>query len=534
MFGRWLHSRLKAAENALRQGRVDDVCAALHERDLREHPRGEKLLDALVKPLLARARLHRQAGRFREALADLDQLATLDRATPDVQTLRQSVLVEMQADARETAAQRDVIEGAADHLQAGHLETGRLQVNRIDDTQQREHLAEELDQRVERSHQLLEQAAEALQRDDVLAAIRVWHEARKRHGRTRDLDQFAARLAAACRAAVNRWHIAGRVEHLLAARPAVAVLLDADPTLTDCERLITLCDRAVAQLSGTDYAGLRQTLLRLKAAGTSVAWVNTALDALGKIADGHETLMATPLGLFASDAGRTTRAAQTHPVGAASAPDLAATLDAQALDPDALGFHQTLLMLVDGGGSSLILRSDRVRLGRAGSSATLDVPIPADIESHHADIERRGEDYFLTALGPVQVNRRPIRHTLLRDGDRIVLGGSAKLTFHKPSTKSQSAVLRLSHRCRLSQDVSNVILFCDTCLVGPGGTAHVPTHDDGGQAVLFERVGRLCARQTAGAGHLVAPVQGVVAGQTYDFGGLRLTVKPYLTGNAGC
>ena len=95
------------------------------------------------------------------------------------------------------------------------------------------------------------------------------------------------------------------------------------------------------------------------------------------------------------------------------------------------------------------------------------MPIPAELKSHHADVVRDGEDYFLVAHGPVRVNRRVVTRTLLRDGDRVVLGEKAKLVFHKPSVKSGTAVLKLSHRCRLAQDVSAVVLFHDTCLIGP-------------------------------------------------------------------
>jgi hypothetical protein len=101
------------------------------------------------------------------------------------------------------------------------------------------------------------------------------------------------------------------------------------------------------------------------------------------------------------------------------------------------------------------------------------------------------------------------------------------MTFHKPSSKSESAVLRLSHRCRLAQDVGDVVLFRDTCLIGAGKTCHVRTREDDGQVVLFERGGTLCARQTGGDGHLTAPVQAVRGGQTIEFGVLRVTVKPY-------
>ncbi|MCK4343630.1 MAG: FHA domain-containing protein [Phycisphaerae bacterium] len=535
MFTRWFNVRLKAAEKALRQGRLDDALAVVREPDLRECSRGQKLLDALVKPLMARARLHRQAGRYQDALADLDQLDVLSRGGPDVQTLRQRIGEEIRAGAQRAAEEQQEYDRATDDLRAGRLETGRLNVQRLDDTRRREELTEELDVRVQRGGQLLQQATEALERDDTLAAARFWQDACRHHGRTQDTDRFAARLAGACRRTLERWHEEGRIEGLLAARQAISGVISYDPTLADCERLIGLCTRATSQLAAANYTGLRQTLLRLKAVRSDVAWVNTTLDALARIAEGQEALMASPLGLYASDAGNAVRQARgdTFDAGQQAGRDMADTvtrpriLELPPADPNALRLDRPLLMLVDGGGSSLLIGRGQVRIGRAGTTADIDVPIPAEIESHHADITRRGEDYFLTAYGPAQVNQRPVEHTLLRDGDRIVLGTSAKMTFHKPSAKSESAVLRLSHRCRLPQDVSNVVLFRDTCLIGSGKTCHVRTHEDNGQIVLFERGGGLYARQTGGNGHLTAPVRAVIGGETLEFGNLRVTVKPY-------
>jgi len=183
------------------------------------------------------------------------------------------------------------------------------------------------------------------------------------------------------------------------------------------------------------------------------------------------------------------------------------------------------LMLVDGAGSFLLLPRDCVRIGRAGRDVQVDVPIPADIQAHHADITRDGEDYFLTAHGPVQVNQREVRRTLLRDGDRIVLGPKAKMVFHKPSVKSDSAVLKLSHRCRLAQDVGEVVLFRQTCLIGPQSSCHIRTADGQTQVVLFERGGRLYGREAASAGGKLGDPRELAADATYDFGEVRITLK---------
>lgn len=525
MFARWHNVRIKAAEKALRQGRLDDALEAVRQPDVRDTPRGQQLADALVEPLIARARVHRQAGRYRDALGDLDQLAALGRETPEVQTLRQRIRAERDAAGQQQAEERRDAERAADQLRAGRLDTARVQLDRVDDPHKRKELAEELDVRVQRGAALLDQAREALHRNDVLTAIRLWQDTTRRHGRTADTDRFAAQAADACRTALENWHRAGEVARLLAARPAADALAAHDPTLADCQRLTELVDRAVAQLTANNYASLRQTLLRLKAVHADVAWVNGALDALARIAECQEMLLASPLGLYASDAG-TGREKTSRPPALDQTFTSVSFVDNPPAGGPGVSLAQALLMLVDGGGSSLVLRRDLVRIGRAGTRTEIDVPIPADIDSHHADIIRRGDEYLLTAYGPVRVNHQPVDQALLRDNDRIALG-DVRLTFHKPTSKSASAVLRLSHRCRLAQDVSAIVLFRDTCLIGPGATCHVRTREDDGQVVLFERDGELYARQTAGSGYLSAPVQPVVKGETLDLGNLRVTLKPF-------
>ncbi len=524
MFARWLFVRLNAAEKALRQGRIDDAYAAVTQPDLRQHPRAERLLDELVRPLVARARLHRQAGRFADALADLDRIAAVGRAGPEVQALQQQILEETRQRANQAAEHQEACERVAEDVRAGRLESGRLDLQRIEDPQRRAELAEELDARVERAGQLLRQAGEALEHADVLAAARFWQEACQRHGRTRAADELAVRLAAACRAAVERWVDQGRIDCLAAARSALESLRPTVPTLVEAERLAELCRRAVEQFSADDYPGLRETLLRLKAARSGAEWVPAALSAVAKVAEGREALLASPLGVFAS------LTAAAGPRDAADRVPLEPpTVREVACEPDTIRLERPLLVLVDGGGSGLLVRRDLVRVGRGGGATAVDVPIPGDVQSHHADIIRRGEDYFLTAYGPVEVNGRHVEHTLLRDGDRIVLGASAKMVFCKPSVKSESAVLRLSHRSRLAQDVSDVVLFRETCLIGPGPSCHLRTHEGHGQAVLFERGGGLHARQTAGPHWPSARLQAIVAGQPLELGDVRVTVKPYET-----
>ena len=73
MFGRLFNSRLKAAENALKEGRLEEAYRLAIQPDLREHRRGAAVLAGLTEKFIERARNFYREDRFREALMDLDR-----------------------------------------------------------------------------------------------------------------------------------------------------------------------------------------------------------------------------------------------------------------------------------------------------------------------------------------------------------------------------------------------------------------------------------------------------------------------------
>ncbi len=528
MFARWNFAKLRAAERALADGRLDEAFERLVAADLHTEKRAARVVDGLARGLLARARLEAQAGRYREALADLDRLATIDRVDEDARTLRDRTERELGHRAKRHAAEAEAYDEAAADLDAGRLESGRLAVDRIEDSGRREQLREQLDIRVQRQAQLLRQAEEALARGDVLAGCRFWAEAVSRQGRTSESDALTGRLAGALQDRITQWLREGRLDRVRLALHETAALSELAPTLREFETVTDLLDRAAGQLTASDFAALRTTLTRLGASIGPADWLKAADAALERILDGRSALFASPLGTLQSQPGtppQAVRPGMAETQASARPAPLPTNIARAGVDP--------LLMLIDGTGSSLLIAGDVVKIGRAGGLHGIDVPIPADIHSHHADIMRIGEDYFLDAHGPVEVNRQPQRRVLLRHGDRIELGSGAKLTFHKPSAKSDTAVLLLSSRARLPMDVSQVILFRETCLLGPQASCHVRTREGDTRLVLFERDGGLHVRRAARDGRPSGPAEAVPLNETRDYGDLRMTVKDYAPGQAG-
>jgi tetratricopeptide (TPR) repeat protein len=531
MFSRWTFARLKAAENALNDGRMDDAYERLSAPELRDVRGARSLLSELGKALVARARLHARAGRYAESLADLDKLQAIQPLDADAQALRGRAEQALHDRAGHRAEQNDALNRAARDIKAGRLESGRLAVDRLEDDARRDRLREELNIRMQRSEQLLEQARTSLAQGDVLTACRFWDEACSRHGRSRQSDALAAELVPACRALMDNAFRAGRLDQLRGALEGTTALRALASFLAEYERLSDLARQAAGKLACADYTGLRETLLRLRAARSDAKWLEASLKSVDELVRARSQLLSSPLGLLGTSLhktagfGKAEQVADRHNGGRPEE----TVCRGQGV---ALG-DRPLLVLVDGTGSALLIGRDVVRLGRVGGLRGIDVPIPADIQSHHADIIRDGEDYFLVARGPARVNRRTVSRTLLRHGDRIVLGSNGKMVFHKPSAKSDTAVLELSSRCRLPQDVSMVVLFKGTCLLGPQTSCHVRTREGDTRLVLFERHGELFVRRAARDGRPTGPAEALPPGATHEFGDVRLTVKEYEVRSSG-
>jgi len=305
---------------------------------------------------------------------------------------------------------------------------------------------------------------------------------------------------------------------------AAGGLIQYAPRLAELERHAEIVRSAGQRLSQQDHAGARDALLRLRAVQPGAAWVAEALRGIEQILARHAELVASPLGLVAPRGHAPARSTPALDETVAATPRPKPVQPAVSSGPGNL-LNGPLLLLIDGTGSGLLTPSNVLRIGRSGSA--VDVPLPADVYSHHADLIREGDDYFLLARGPVQVNHRGVSRTMLRDGDRIVLGGNAKMVFRKPSVKSDSAVLMLGDRCRLPQDVSFIVLFKGTCLLGPQTSCHIRTREGDSRLVLFERSGEVFVRRAGRDGLPTGPADALPLTTTREFGDIRLTLKTY-------
>ena len=125
MLSRLLVVRLKAAENALKDGRYDDAFRLATEPDIREHRRGATVLRELTDCFLDRARAHFKADRYAEALLDLTKAGAGGVKTDQIAELREQIRTVAQEELRKENSRRLRIEAARRRIERGSLRAGQ-------------------------------------------------------------------------------------------------------------------------------------------------------------------------------------------------------------------------------------------------------------------------------------------------------------------------------------------------------------------------------------------------------------------------
>lgn len=160
------------------------------------------------------------------------------------------------------------------------------------------------------------------------------------------------------------------------------------------------------------------------------------------------------------------------------------------------GQLRSATLWIDGVGSWLIWLPERLTIGGPkrpdASGPSADLPLLADLQRHHAAIERTGEAYSLRLFGRSAVDTDAVSR--LRSGDEISLGTDVRLRFGIPSPLSVSATVEFASPHRPAERIDGIVLLEQACVIGPADDHHIHTPRSETTLVLFRREGGLWCR----------------------------------------
>lgn len=519
MFGRLFASRLKAAENALRQGRLDEAYRIATAPDLREDRRGAAVLRKLTDKFIERAREHFAADRFSEALRDLEHAETGGVSRERISELREQISTVAAEVARQDHSRRDRLAQARRRVAEGSLAAGQriLDAASTGDSEAAK-MKRDIEMRDQEASEVFAQAQRLIHDGQWVAAVERFAKAKAIDPHDPACVRLEGELCAKVLDGARRSIKEGRVERAADELACLGELGKALPVRREVEEMLRLVKQAGDALRGGDCDGARQSVMRLRHLAPKVDWVRQTAQQLATVDEILTALRAGPLGAFE----HATPAAAPPPVGPTKLAETVALGSTQRTG----GLPDRLLLLVDGGGSYLLLRNDRVSIGRAATSNPADIAIFADLAERHANVARVEDDYFLFSSHEVEVGGKSAGHHLLQDGQRVVLGRKAKFTFRLPSRKSPSATIDLSDTSKLPHDVRRVVLFTQNATIGCGKGFHIHCQMARNPLVLFERGGELWAC-LSGRGRAAPDAIRVELGKTIEIDGVSMVAKPW-------
>lgn len=466
--------RIKQAEHALADGRLDEACSMVRESRVRAHRRGQELASRLLAALVRRGREHLAAGRLGDAHADATRAAELDAHHADVAALREAIGEGRTRREREHREREGAVAAARQCLDEGWLSGGaRAIADLAEDCVERVGVEQAMAMEQARMQGVRRRAEAACAAGDWCAAAELLGALGSHRLADDALVSLARQVVQQAVAAAEADWQAGRlaavrerlriVEPLAGRRPEVAALRDA---LATAEQAATRIDRHEAHRAS-------RLLRRLMVQYPEAAWLHDALTGAEQAAEAADGLAASPLAELMVGDPRDSAASGALEPGRGAAAAHRVNVAAEAVHT----LPQRFLLQIDGVGTYLVVRSPHVRVGPAGGPAAVDVPLMADPRTPVVEIRRADEDYFLSSDSPVHVNRKPLRQALLSTGDRLALTRHAQLRFRLPHAASTTGVLELTAGRLSRADVRACLLLDREIVLGPAASAHVHVPD---------------------------------------------------------
>lgn len=477
--------RLKRAEHAMNDGRLDEAFEVLSDNAVQAHRRGQELISKLVVKLIARGTEHLEASRHREALADCDRAIKLGGHNGNAVAIREQAIELDRANARRSQLRQRTIDAAKRHIQGGEIELGQLACDKLSVGSTVAELKNEAERRealISGRLQRIRRLVDDDQYDEALVALRELKSICPLH------QEYLVLRTSVCQAAVLRVESAIDDGRLTAARDSMDRLygLADSQKYIECKQTIDLCQQAASAIANNDLVHAIATLRQLRQLRADAEWIATALTAAEESVAARDRLNNTPLVLFTDNRAEIRPHAQ---ITATPSRNGGRCVTASISS----GVPNVFILQVDGAPSCYVHRNEAISFGPRSSTTQNDIEILGQGISH-VKIHREDGDYFLQCDKPIVVNNRTTDSKLLSHGDRIELGPRSSLRFSVPCAASSSAVIDLTG-CRTPNGGCRRLILLDNAIVlANNASSHVRSSAISEPHVLFVRDGKLLAR----------------------------------------
>jgi hypothetical protein len=494
--------RLKQAESAMADGRLDEAFDIVQSDSIRQHRRGQKLIGRLARALAKRGQENLDAERTQVALLDCNKAEKLAGNTAEVAKLRSAICSEMEQKRLRNRHRSLKVAQAKRQIEDGWLSAGEQILQEAGDKDS------QVDMVLERANvarlQISEAAAKAekaLQRNDLEGAVDIVLRTGTTGNQSDRIVELLSKLKSLAAARIRKNIEDGRINLANSLWRKTSPLANGSSEMAELGLALNRCLQAADYVASGRPRAAVPLLRKVKSTYPTAQWLTDATDQARQAAELLDELAASPLGLDTGEraitgADEMNEAENTGPsMSERPTPAMPRRLrsDDQADSP----IPSRFMLQMDGIGSFIVLRDGRVTVGPVSSSSRPMVGLMADPNLPVATIERSEDDYFIRSSSPVTVNGTATTDKLLADGDRIALSPRCVLRFNIPNPASTTATLSLSSGRLGRGDVRRIILMDRDILVGPTAGDHIVAESLDETMALFVQNGRLVCKTKA-------------------------------------
>ncbi|MBN1764495.1 MAG: hypothetical protein JW860_04495 [Sedimentisphaerales bacterium] len=499
--------RIKQAECALADGRLEEAYNLARIEDFREHRKGQEIIGRLARTLAQRGLTHLDQGRLPEALADCTKAETLAGNLPVVVELRNAI-TEQSHNKRQLQQQEALkLDQARKHINNGWLSTGeKMLQSRAGNGGAADLLLEQAAAWRLEIETTIHKARESLERNDLQSAIKLVLNTGPARDQNKELARLFTHIKKLAITEIRDKLQQGRVDQarmlLNIAQPLVNETLE----LQELERSIRHINRICRDIETGRAHEARQRLRQLKTVLPEAHWLDEALQQAEQAAHSLEALRSGPLGL--AGLGHSDDMEDSHDSfnnnnlsdkkvvrdNKRHMNNFEAGMNNKGLHLNTSELPDTFVIQIDGAGSYLVLRDAKVTVGPISSSRKPQVGLVAEPNLPVVAIERTDGDYFLRSQQAIQINDKIISEKLLAGGDTIMLSERCRLKFQVPNAASTTAKLSFNGARHPRLDIREAILLDRELVVGPGSSAHIRTERAECKLVLMMQEGRLVCK----------------------------------------
>lgn len=487
-----LFLRIRQAEVALADQRLDEALELVTRPEVRAHRRGQDLVGKLARALIARGQQWLEKDRPSDAALDADKALRLAGSLPEAMELKAQATAAMLDNQDRRRRSADALARARFALNHGRLASAHELVDRGDlSAASLQVIMDDLRDQQRRVEATITSIEAAMARGDHDIAINDLLTARKLDATNPRIGQLIAEAHRELAQRAGQAIEDGRVD--------LALLLE--------QRLVRLAHdsldveqyrQALAQLriawDAVERGNIRraeETLRRLGSTLPRATWIAEAADRLQQAAAAIEAVRAGPMGLLAGAAAAPPTASSMGETLAPPAPRAASSFAPPVRRHAGAPLGDRWMIQVDGAGSFVVLRDSTISIGAISSSAKATVGLICQPNTPTVTIERVEDDYFLRAPSPIRVNDAPTVSKLLTNGDRVALSPRCRMIFAMPCPASTTATIDLTGARHPRGDVRRIILMDRDLVIAPGGASHVRCDSLNEPVVIVHRDGQL-------------------------------------------